>query len=279
MKLLIEPSSKESVFDSDGLILALKDYSVESVCYYTLDEIKKIQENYKGDIFVKVNRNFFNEDIDGLKEILKELDNMHVSGVFFYDLAVLQIKKELNLSLELVWNQTHMVNNYRTCDYYYEKGVKYALLGKEITLEEIKEIINNSKITCMVEVVSRPSVAFSKRKLVSNYYSDLKEEGEKELLVQEKVTGDFYRVIEDSYGTCFFLDKITNGTSVIKELFDCNCPYIIMREYGVDHFDELVIDTKKYILGGCKDSDYVSKYLKLGDSSNFFFKKTIYKVK
>ena len=44
-------------------------------------------------------------------------------------------------------------------------------------------------------------------------------------------------------------------------------------------FNELVIDTNKYIEDGCVSSDYVSKYTKLGDSTNFFFKKTIYKVK
>ena len=281
MKLLVEPSSlsSHSYEKADGVILALTGYSVESVCTFSMDEIRKIQKNYSGEIFVKVNRNFFNEDIDGLKEILKELDAMSISGVFFYDLAVLQIKKELSLSLPLIWNQTHMVNNYRTCDYYYDKGVSYALLGKEITLEEINEILDKSKITCMVEVVSRPSVAFSKRKLVSNYYSDLGEKGEKEVLVQEKVTGDFYHVLEDHYGTCFFLDKITNGTSVVSSLYEHRCPYIIFREYGIDGFDELVEDTSEYIQGECKDSSYVSKYTKLGDSTNFFFKKTIYKVK
>ena len=214
-----------------------------------------------------------------MKRVLKELDSLKIAGVFFYDLAVLQIKKELQLSLPLVWNQTHMVNNYRTCDYYYQKGVQYALLGKEITLDEVKDIVAKSKITCMVEVVSRPSVAFSKRKLVSNYYRDLGEEGEKKLHVKEKVTGDFYRVMEDSWGTCFYLDKIMNGTSVIKDLYDIGCPYIVMREFGIDSFLELISDTKKYIDGGCVDTTYVSKYTKLGDSTNFFFKKTIYKVK
>ena len=220
-----------------------------------------------------------NEDIDSLKEVLLELDRMKVAGIFFYDLAVLELKRELNLRVPLIWNQTHMVNNYRTCDYYYDKGVEYALLGKEITLDEILDIISKSKISCMVEVVSRPSVAFSKRKLVSNYFQDLGEVGSNELLVKEKVTGDFYHVVEDSYGTCFYLNTITNGTSVIRELNNAGCFAIIMREYGIDDFNELVFDTMKYIEGDCKNSSYISKYKKLGDSTNFFFKKTIYKVK
>ena len=50
-------------------------------------------------------------------------------------------------------------------------------------------------------------------------------------------------------------------------------------EYGIDSFDELVKDTVNYIKGECKDQSYIEKYKKLGDSTNFFFKKTIYKVK
>ena len=52
-----------------------------------------------------------------------------------------------------------------------------------------------------------------------------------------------------------------------------------MREFGIDNFNELITDTKNYISSGCIDNNYVSKYKKLGDSTNFFFKKTIYKVK
>ena len=72
-----------------------------------------------------------------------------------------------------------MVNNYKTCNYYHSKGVKYALLSKEITLEEIKEMITKSKIEAMVETVSMPSVAFSKRKLLTNYYHNLNKEAKK----------------------------------------------------------------------------------------------------
>lgn len=281
MKLLIEVSSKKNLYldDADGVILALDNYSVESIVSFSVDEIKKIKNNTSKEIFVKINKNLMNEDIEKVRNILIELDKIGINGVFFYDLAILELKKELNLNIDLVWNQTHMVNNYKTCDYYYSKGCKYALLGKEITLDEIIEIINKSKITSMVEVVSKPSVAFSKRKLITNYYKDLGKRGSEELIIHEKVTDSNYHLIEDSNGTSFYLDIITNGTSVIKELFENKCQYIIMREFGIDNFNELITDTKNYISSGCIDNNYVSKYKKLGDSTNFFFKKTIYKVK
>lgn len=281
MKLLIEVSKKNNLYldNTDGIILALDNYSVESIVSFSMEEIKEIRKNTSKEVFVKINKNLLNDDIDTVKNILIELDSIGINGVFFYDLAVLELKKELNLSLDLVWNQTHMVNNYKTCDYYYSKGVKYALLGKEITLDEIIEIINKSKITSMVEVVSKPSVAFSKRKLITNYYKDLGKESSEELIIHEKVTDSNYHLVEDSNGTSFYLDIITNGTGVIKELFNNNCEYIILREFGIDCFEELIKDTKNYINSNCSDESYIDKYKKLGDSTNFFFKKTIYKVK
>ena len=281
MKLLIEPKTKDNLYldNIDGIILPLENYAIESIIYFSLAEIKEITNSNKCEVFIKLNKNMMNSDIDNLKEVLLELNKLNIKGIFFYDLSILQLKNELNLDIDLIWNQTHMVNNYKTCDFYYSKGVKYALLGKEITLDEIIEIINKSKITSMVEGASRPSVAFSKRKLVTNYYNDLGKIPSKELLVKEKVSNEYYDVIEDNNGTCFYLNKVTNGTSIIKDLFNNNCEYIIFREYGIDNFNELIEDTKKYINDKCTDDTYIEKYKKLGDSTNFFFKKTIYKVK
>ena len=282
MKLLIEPISKNCLYldKTDGIILPLVNYSVESNISFSLDEIRDIKNKSNCCVFVKLNKNIFNHEIDELKNILIELDKIGVDGIFFYDLSVLELKRELNLSVDLVWNQTHMVNNYKTCNYYYSKGCKYALLGKEITLDEIKDIITKSDITSMVEVISKPSVAFSKRKLITNYYKNLGLDSKSEFMALEKVTNTKYILKENNDGTTFYLDVITNGTSVIKDLYDCGCEFIIFREFGLeDIFDELIVDTKNYISGGCSDTSYIEKYKKLGDSTNFFFKETIYRVK
>lgn len=284
MKILIEQSTKNTDLSkyTDGLILSLKNYSSQSYLTYTFEEIEQIiKDNPDKEIFINLNKNFFNDEIESLKEILLKIDKLNVKGIFFYDLAILQLKKECNLKTDLIWSQTYMVNNYKTCNYYNSKGVKYALLSKEITLEEIKEMITKSKIEAMVETVSMPSVAFSKRKLLTNYYHNLNKEAKKNLVVTEKATNEEYQVLEDETGTNFFLNKITNATSIIKELYSCNCPYIILREYGIDHelFKELLIDTQKYIESKCQDEEYINKYKSLNDFTNFFFKKTIYQVK
>lgn len=283
MKLIIEPSNKEKLYldEVDGLILSLQDYAIQSPVYYEISEIKDLVQTTDKEIFININKNILNEDIEPLKEILKELDTLNIKGIFFYDLAFLKLKKDLNLKIDLIWSQTHMVNNYKTCNYYYEKGVNYALLGKEITLEEIIEIIKNTKLTPMVEVLSLPSVAFSKRKLITNYYKDLNKEPKKVLDVIEKVTNTTYELTEDHNGTSFFQKDLMNGTGIIKDLYNAGLKYIIMRGYGLEEeiFKELLTDTKKYITNKCSDESYINKYQKLGPNTNFFFKKTIYQVK
>ena len=95
----------------------------------------------------------------------------------------------------------------------------------------------------------------------------------------EKITNKNYIVKEEREGTGFLLGEVLNGTSVISSLYESNVDYILFREEGIPSFLELIHDTKKYIAGECSDFSYVEKYKKLGDSTGFFFKKTIYRVK
>ena len=283
MKVLVEVANKKIsnyVDCCDALLLGLENFSVLNSVTFSVDEIRKITKDYPDiDVFVKMDKNLFNDEINDVRHVLQELEQMSIRGVFFYDLAILELKQELSLSLDLVWSQTHMVTNYRTCDYYYQQGVHYVLLSKEIMLDDILKNVKKSFILSVVEVVSLPSVGYSRRKLLSNYYKDLKESTHSTLSVLEKVTDKKYLVKEEDEGTGIFLDEVLNGTSVIKPLYEAGVSYILFREEGISSFMELINDTKNYIDGGCVDTDYVSKYKKLGDSTGFFFKKTIYRVK
>lgn len=283
MKVLVEVASKnieEYVDKCDALLLGIHKFSVMNMVSFTVDEIKEIVLKYPQlEIFVKMDKNLFNEEIEEVRKCLTELNDIPIRGVFFYDLALLELKHELSLSFDLVWSQTHMVTNYRTCDYYYQKGVSYALLSKEITLDEIVEISRKSSVQTIVEVVSLPSVGFSRRKLVHNYYEYYQEQGTSSLTVLEKVTNKKYLVKEEEAGTGFLLDEVLNGTSVISSLYQAGVDYVLFREEGITAFLELISDTKNYISLGCRDTSYVEKYKRLGNSTGFFFKKTIYRVK
>ena len=274
MKYLVKPVKFSKDIVCDGLVLPLKDYSVEYENYFSLDEIIKIRSEFNKDIFVVVNRNFFNDDIDNLKDVLIKLDDIGITGIFFYDLAVLELKKELNLKFDLVLNKTFMVTNYKTCDYYYEKGVKYAYLSNEITKDEIFDIKDKSKINPIIMLFGYPTVATSRRKLITNYrdFNNLDSKGNLEII--EKVTNDKYMVYEDKYGTTFRYSKVLNNLEILEELKEKDFSYVVLVEDFIDHDSFLEVVDTIY-----NNKDFSKIYEKFGNNTGFLNKKTIYKVK
>ena len=82
MKLLIMPKSIDQIEslieDIDGVIVGIKDLSINQPAYFTLDEIKKINEIIKNngkEIFVSLNKNMFNKELEILEYTLLQLDN------------------------------------------------------------------------------------------------------------------------------------------------------------------------------------------------------------
>ena len=131
--------------------------------------------------------------------------------MFFYDLSILELKKELHLNLDLVWNNTHMVTNYYTSNYYYDKGCKYSYLSNEITIDEIIEFKKKAKAKLIFMLLGYPVVSFSKRKLLTN------SNFEKELKIKEPISKQEYKVIESKFGTTFKYNKVRNNASCLKE--------------------------------------------------------------
>ena len=102
MQVLIKPSSKNIDFyrklGIENYLFSLKDYATESNCYFTINDIKEIKSQYRDiHLFVSINKNIKNQEIEPLKKILKELDFIGIDAVFFYDQAIILLKEKLNL--------------------------------------------------------------------------------------------------------------------------------------------------------------------------------------
>lgn len=292
MEMIVKPSKEELSYYIDReityFLLPLENFSVESIHYFSIEQIKNIRKKYpKIHLFISMNKNIMNHEIEVLKKNLLEFNRLNIEGVFYYDASIVKLKKELNLSYDLVWDQSHMVTNYKTCNYYYQQGVKYALLSKEITKDEILTIIKKSSIEPIVELLSYPSVAFSKRKLVTNYYDDLGKKKNHTISILEKVSKDQYYVHEDSNGTNFIKKSLVHGSSILEELLQNGLSYILLREDFIEHdFFLKVLDHFSYFIKNYQDmnmnekKNWIEKQNQLlGQDSGFFFQKTIYKVK
>lgn len=263
-----------------AFIFGLRGFSTNEENSKTIDEIKKIREEYNDiDIFITMNNCIFNSELEKLEQVLEEIDKLNIQGILFYDLAILNIHQRKKLKTDLVWNQTHMVTNYNTCNYYYEAGVSYGYLSSEITLDEMVEIKEKSKMKFFVSVFGYPVMSHSKRKLLSNFFSyNQKKLEEKEYLIKER--GEVYKIKEDETGDTIYYGKLLNGSSALQTLKNKEFPYLVATEDGIDHDLFMKVCALYQQVLEKEDSKILEEIEeKIGNNTGFFYKKTIYKVK
>ncbi len=276
MKIIIIPDKLEDLNLSDhydAIIVGLEGFAVHSGINLNLEEIKKLINSTSKEVFISINKNIFNKEMDELLAALKELAKTSVKAILFYDQAIMQLVKENDIKLDLVWNQTHMVTNYQTVNYYFDKGVKYAYLSAEITLEEMLEIKSKTKSTLMANLYGRAIMSFSRRHLLDNFYKSInKEKDQIRTVVKDKEKS--YLVEDKQEGTVFMSDNFINGSVIL----DTDIDYGIIRKDGLDdrQFKKLLELTKNYLEGDKTVLDEVETLI--GSDTGFYFKKTIFKV-
>lgn len=264
-------------------ILGLEDYCVNYPSV-SLEKIKELSKKYS--LFIAINKNIFNSELDDIKKKLLELANLPIMGVMFYDLGILNIVIDNKINIPLVWHQTHMVTNYNTCNFYYDKGVEYGYLANEITLEEMIEIKNKTKMKLLVECFGYPIMSHSRRSLVTNYFKSIdsnKEDRNYTLSDNE----NNYIIKENNSGTSILFGKVINGTRPLFDLITNNFSFGVLDMQNIEIDTGLeVLDKFNYIKDNIdtisdKEKDDIIIYMNnlIGDSTNFFYKKTIYKVK
>lgn len=293
MKLLVSPKEKDlSKRINQGVtsfLVGLTGFCTNCDCTFSLEELKKFRKEYPFiELFLIMNKNLFNQEIPVVEELLTELNSLSIHGIFFYDQAILSIHQRLHLKTPLVWNQTYMVTNYNTCNYYYQQGVEYGVLASEITLDEMLEIQEKSKMKLMATILGYPAMSHSNRKLLSNYFSFIQKEKEKKYYhITEPKKEHPYFLEEDSTGTSIYEGLLLNGTGPLFSLKEAGIAYGILVEKEIDDEKlDLIIPMyleimKKDHISDSEKEKYLQKSITIlkSDYTGFFYRKTIYKVK
>lgn len=231
MKILTYPKNIDEINKTkslvDGFIIGIKDMSVNSNMYI---EDLSILDSIDKDIFICLNKNMHNGDLDKLKEILIELNKYNIKGVLYYDIAVLSIYNELDLNYDLLWAQEHLTTNSSTINYWNSFGVNYTYLSSDITEEEIIEISKNTKSKLMVNLFGYLPMFVSKRHIVKNYleYFKLYDNGSVNYMTKESKT---YPIIDNNVGTSVYSANILNG---IRTSLNIDVDYIVLNSFDIE---------------------------------------------
>jgi putative protease len=218
----------------------------------------------------------FNKDLKQLRKILIDLDELKINGILYYDISIVNIRKEEKLVTPLVWNQEHLTTNYLTSNFWYEQGAKYTMLSSEITLEEVKEIEEKANAKLMMPIFGYLPMFVSRRHLVKNYLETFNLEDNSKINYIEK-EGKVYAIIDDELGTRAYSNKCLNG---IIESLNLNIDYAVLNSFNISDkvFREVVFMYS--VVNETNALEFKEKINEMLDTDlGFLYKETVYKVK
>ena len=90
---------------------------------------------------------FHNDKVEALAPYMKKLQEIGVDGIVFGDPAVIIARREAEVTIPLHWNTEQTATNYFTANYWGKRGATRAVLARELSLDEIVEMKENTDST------------------------------------------------------------------------------------------------------------------------------------
>lgn len=223
------------IYGADAVYLGGEEFGLRAYAdNFTMDEMKEGIEfaHSRGrKVYVTLNIIPHNEDLVGMPDYVREINNFGVDGVIVSDLGIFDIVKEVAPNLEIHISTQANNTNYRSANMWMKLGAKRIILARELSLNEIKEI--REKLPKEVEleafVHGAMCISYSGRCLLSNYMAERdSNRGQcahpcrwKYYLMEEKRPGEYMPIYENDRGTFIYNSKDLCMIQHIPELMEC----------------------------------------------------------
>ena len=184
----------------------------------TIEEIKAstawVHERDKK-IYVALNIFARNYHIKGIRSYVKKLAEIPVNAVIVSDPGIFLTVREIAPHIPIHLSTQANTTNAKSIEFWHQQGMKRAVLARELTLGEIKEITNNAPIETEVFVHGAMCMSYSGRCLLSSFMSNRHANlGDcsnscrwQYILKEEKRPDETYPIVEDESGTFILSSK------------------------------------------------------------------------
>lgn len=168
----LEKAKIALLYGADAVYIGGKQFSLRArASNFGLDTIKDIVDYAHGmnkKVYVTMNIVFHDDDIFGLDDYLLYLKKINVDAIICSSMVVIERAKELT-DLEIHLSTQFSLSNSALANYFYKEGVKRVVLARELSMEEIKEVQENSLTDLEVFIHGGMCVSYSGRCTLSNY--------------------------------------------------------------------------------------------------------------
>lgn len=164
------------LYGADAVYVGGKSFSLRArASNFTLEDLKELA-NFKNKLhkklYVTLNIIPHDDDLIGLDDYIKELDEMGVDAVIVSSLYILERVVKLSKRMEAHISTQKSVLNINSILYYKEKGATRVVLAREATLDEIQFLSEKSPLELEVFIHGGMCSSFSGHCVLSNHMTN-----------------------------------------------------------------------------------------------------------
>ena len=171
----LEKMKTALAFGADAVYAGIPDFSLRvRINDFNLEKIQEAVEychkrNKK--IYITINIFAHNRHIDELPKYIKLLKKIKVDALIVSDPGVINLIKDIWIKCEIHLSTQANCTNWQSAKFWFEQGIKRIILGREVTLAEIKEIHKKvPDLELEYFVHGAMCMAYSGRCFLSKYY-------------------------------------------------------------------------------------------------------------
>lgn len=161
------------MYGADAVFIGGKRFSLRSrASNFDIPDIKEgvdYAKKYGSHIHVTINMLPHDEDLDGLKEYILQLEEVGVTAVICASVYIAKKVLALNTSMEVHLSTQQSTLNSLAVKFYEDLGIKRVVLGRELSIEEVVNVTQNSNVDIEAFIHGGMCSNFSGRCTLSNY--------------------------------------------------------------------------------------------------------------
>ena len=163
------------LYGADAVYIGGYKYSLRAnATNFSLDEIKEactFAHNLGKKVYLTLNIVFHNEDIDGVYDYIDDVVNAGIDAFIVSDpFIVSYIKEKYNVEVHLSTQAS--ITNKDSVLFFKNEGIDRVVLARELSKDEIKEIIDSTGVDTEVFIHGAMCTFFSGRCCLSNYLTN-----------------------------------------------------------------------------------------------------------
>lgn len=163
-------------YGADAVYIGGRQYGLRSNAdNFSIEEMKEGVEfaaRYGAKVFVATNIYAHNEDLDGLEDYLKALEDAGIAAIIAADPAIIETAQRVAPGLEVHLSTQQSTLNWQAVQFWKSEGLPRVVLARETSLEEIAEIKAHVDIEIEAFIHGAMCSSFSGRCVLSNHFTD-----------------------------------------------------------------------------------------------------------